>query len=420
MAYSISIRGAVRIGAAVTNVLRVKGIGVTAAQGVPGLTLLILDELDAVAALEQIRAATVFPCWVVSCAPFEPRFLIEAVRAGASDFFRYPDELEKLAAAIQARSQSCQDIKDRMIGHSEAIRTVREAIGRLAASDCSILITGETGTGKELATQLIHELSRRAEGPLVTVNCAAIPESLFESELFGHERGAFTGAVASREGKLREANGGTMLLDEIGEMTPALQAKLLRVLETRTVERLGSNRRLPLDIRVIAATNQDLEDLLGQKRFRPDLYYRLNVARIHMPSLAERPEDVCELAEHEAARWNSSRRKPLRFSPEAISVLERHSWPGNVRELKNLVESLHLNCSRSVVELSDLPLRMREAQGAAASLSERERLLAALRETHWNKSEAAHRLKWSRMTLYRKMSQYSITSSPPGSGRAAQ
>jgi DNA-binding NtrC family response regulator len=384
-----------------------------------GLTLLILDGLSEDAALGQIRSATGFACWVVSSAPFDPRFLIEAVRAGASNFFRYPDELEELAAAIQNRHRPSQGVTDRMIGRSEAIRTVREAIGRFAASDCSLLITGETGTGKELATQLIHESSRRAKGPLVTVNCAAIPENLFESELFGHERGAFTGAVASREGKLREANGGTLLLDEIGEMTPALQAKLLRVLETRTVERLGSNQRLPLDIRVIAATNQDLEELMGQKRFRPDLYYRLNVARIHMPPLAERPEDIRELAEHEAARWNASRRKPLRFSSEALSVMERHSWPGNVRELKNLVESLHLNCSKNVVELSDLPLRMRQAQGAAASLSERERLLAALRETHWNKSEAAHRLKWSRMTLYRKMSQYSITSWAPGSGKGS-
>jgi DNA-binding NtrC family response regulator len=299
-----------------------------------------------------------------------------------------------------------------MVGESVLMQEVRQYVGRVAATDCPVLITGETGTGKELVAELIHHHSARGRRPLVCLNCAALPDSLLESELFGYERGAFTGAEARNPGKLQQAEGGTVFFDEVGDMSPSAQAKVLRLLESKQAHRLGSGQAVRFDIRVLAATNQDLEQALAQGRFRRDLYYRLNVARLHLPPLRQRRQDIPLLLGHYLQQMN--RRYGLQvegFSPEALDCLRAYPWPGNVRELKNLLEVLFLAPPASRIGLADLPEPFRRslAGGPQASPGELDRLLSALLETNWNKSQAAHKLHWSRMTLYRKLARYHLT-----------
>ncbi|MEN6631661.1 MAG: sigma-54 dependent transcriptional regulator, partial [Candidatus Polarisedimenticolia bacterium] len=226
-----------------------------------------------------------------------------------------------------------------LAGHSPAIRAVRELIERVAPTDATVLFTGESGSGKEIAARALHRASRRAEKPLVSINCAAIPPDLLESELFGHVRGAFTGADRSRAGLVESAAGGTLLLDEIGDMPAAMQAKLLRVLQERRIRRVGGAEEIPVDVRIVAATHQDLESLVADGRFRGDLYYRINVIRVHLPSLRERMDDLPDLVESLVAR--AAERMGRRISgttPGFVAALARHSWPGNVRELENVLE----------------------------------------------------------------------------------
>jgi two-component system response regulator HydG/two-component system response regulator AtoC len=300
-----------------------------------------------------------------------------------------------------------------MIGESAAIRDVRARIPRLASSDCNVLITGETGTGKDLAAELIHIHSGRRRGPLVCVNCAALPDSLIESQLFGYERGAFTGASASHPGLLEAANRGTVFLDEIGEMTAYAQSKLLRVIETREVQRLGSNISVPLDVRIVAATNQNLTSMVASKTFRGDLFFRLSVARLHLPPLRERREDIPSLLNHFVAHWNSRTGTRVRgWTDTAMRHVLAHDWPGNIRELKNLVEAIFVNQPTECIGSKDLP-EWFHSVGVLPSRqpsSDRERLIGALGSAKWNKSKAAAELKWSRMTLYRKMRKYGIPS----------
>lgn len=255
-------------------------------------------------------------------------------------------------------------------------------------------------------------LAPRAGGPLVAVNCAAIPEALFESEMFGHERGAFTGALASFPGRFVQADKGTLFLDEVGEMAPPMQAKLLRVLEDRAVTPVGSVRPRAVDVRIVAASNQRLEEMVEARQFRADLFYRLNVARIDLPPLRARTEDIGPIVDHFIAEQNS--RLAMRVGRPCASLLAsmcHYSWPGNVRELRNMVEALFIDAPEDrEVRLEDLPRSFRQllASDRSAGAPERERLAEVLRETNWNKVEAARQMNWSRMTLYRKLAKYAL------------
>ncbi|MBW2121697.1 MAG: sigma-54-dependent Fis family transcriptional regulator, partial [Deltaproteobacteria bacterium] len=286
---------------------------------------------------------------------------------------------------------------------------------KVAATDSTVLITGETGTGKELAAEMIHKKSPRHKKPFVCINCAALPDTLLESELFGFERGAFTGALASKQGKFELARGGTVLLDEIGDMSHYAQAKLLRAIEKKEVSHLGGKQDIPVDVRVIAATNQDPEQMVAQGKFRKDLYYRLNVARIHLPPLHDQKEDILCLLNHYMAEMNRRfRRRVEGFTEEALASLLHYDWPGNVRELKNLLEATFINLPSRRITFLDLPepFRRRLKEVRNIPQAERNRLLSALFATNWNKSKAAQKLSWSRMTLYRKMAKYHIVTKP--------
>jgi DNA-binding NtrC family response regulator len=298
-----------------------------------------------------------------------------------------------------------------IVGEGLSIRRTCAEIDKAAGTDLNVLITGETGTGKELAAERIHQRSRRSGHPFVSINCAAIPAGLLESELFGYERGAFTGANASRDGKLAFARGGTVFLDEIGDMDLYSQAKILRAIESRQVQRLGGHRDIPLDIRIVAATNQNLEELAAQGRFRQDLYFRLNVMRIHLAPLRERLEDLPALVHHILDELNAaSGRAAVEIDPDILARLPGYLWPGNVRELRNVIESAFAVCSSGRIERRDLPAQMLEKLRISPDATdvERDRVLHALTSSHWNKSEAAKLLHWSRMTLYRKMTRHGI------------
>ena len=297
-----------------------------------------------------------------------------------------------------------------LIGESQPMRQLGASLARVARSPTTVLLTGETGTGKELAARYIHAASPRHDQRFVVFNCAAIPDTLVESELFGYERGAFSGANAPHSGLLHQAHRGTVFLDEIGEMSLVAQAKILRAIEAQEIVPLGGRRPVPLDVRIIAATNVDLEQAVASGRFRRDLYFRLNVVRITVPPLRERRSDVPALVAHYvrqfAPQFGTERHH---FTDAAVSCLVQYSWPGNVRELKNLVESA-LVCGQEAIDTGDLPPHIVQAVpgSAATEQQERERLLAALLDAHWNKSRAARQLRCSRMTLYRKMNRLKI------------
>ncbi len=280
----------------------------------------------------------------------------------------------------------------------------------VASSETRILLTGESGVGKEVIAEVIHAWSRRSTGPLVKVNCAAIPETLLESELFGHEKGAFTGAYTQRIGRFEEANQGTIFLDEIVEMSPSLQAKLLRVLQDGRFQRVGSNKELHTDARILAATNRDLEEVVANGEFREDLYYRLNVMEIHVPPLRERPEDILPLATRFLAQFTNNQAK---FSPGVARFLEGYKWPGNVRELRNAIERAVLMSHGDLILQEHFPARVQEdstksaerltLQASRLEDLEREAILLALREHSFNRTEAAKALGLSRRALLYKL-----------------
>jgi two-component system, NtrC family, response regulator PilR len=303
---------------------------------------------------------------------------IEAMRRGAYDFVTKPfatnelralvhKALEKHAIVVEnerLRAQLWRERGRELFGHSEPMRRIVELVQRVATARATVLITGESGTGKERIAHALHEASDRKDMPFLVVNCGAIPEPLMEAELFGHERGAFTGAVATRRGIFREAEGGTVLLDEIGELPPALQVKLLRVLQERNVRGVGATSEVPVDVRILAATNRPVEEDVRSGRFRQDLYYRLNVIRIEVPPLRERREDIRPLAEHFLLRFCAEQQKEIRgLAPDAVRALEGYAFPGNVRELENVIERAVALASGHTVGLGDLP---REISGAAA------------------------------------------------------
>jgi len=340
---------------------------------------------------------------------------IAAMRNGISDYVKGSAcEAELVGVLLSLYSPQADPSfigDDLMVGNSEAMKATKAYIQRVAKTSSNVLVTGETGTGKELVAKLIHRNSPRADKPLVCINCAAIPDTLLESELFGYERGAFTGAHNARDGSLKAADGGTVFLDEIGDMTPYTQAKILRVVETREVCRLGSNNLRHVDFRVVAATNRDLQAMSDEGQFRRDLYFRLNVARIHLPPLRERREDLLPMANHFRLEYNRTfGRNTVAFSPRSEQAILQHLWPGNVRELKNIVEIAFINLDpeRQWVEIPELFCRAVENKNLTGT-AESERILSALSRTSWNKSKAAEMLSWSRMTLYRKMERYGIS-----------
>ncbi|MGD0529532.1 MAG: sigma-54 dependent transcriptional regulator [Polyangiaceae bacterium] len=303
---------------------------------------------------------------------------IEAMKRGAYDFVTKPFATTELRALVQKalekraivaenerlRAQLGREQGREVLGPSEGMRRILDLIQRIASARTTVLVTGESGTGKERIARAIHEASDRHDKPFLVINCGAIPEQLMEAELFGHERGAFTGAVATRRGIFREAEGGTVLLDEIGELPAALQVKLLRVLQERKVRAVGASAEVSIDVRVLAATNRNVEDEVRSGKFRQDLYYRLNVIRIEVPPLRERREDVRPLAEHFLARCAAEMNKDVRvFAPDAVRALEAYAFPGNVRELENIVERAVALATGQTLGLGDLP---REVSGAAS------------------------------------------------------
>lgn len=308
---------------------------------------------------------------------------------------------------MQSQSSDLQGL----IGRNQSFSAALSFACKVARRDCPLLIVGETGTGKDEVARLVHARSPRATGPFVSINCAALPEALIESELFGYERGAFTGAARSYLGRFAAADGGTLFLDELGDLPLASQAKLLRAIEQREVTPLGSVRPRKVDLRIVAATHQPLEAMLHERRFRQDLFYRLNVARVQLPPLRQRRDDILELAAHFMAplRRSAEGARVGWFDTAALACLLAHPWPGNVRELRNVIEAIFIDPPEGPITLKSLPAYLTEATPAVAS-DERQRILDTLAATHWNKTTAARDLKWSRVTLYRKMAKHEIPS----------
>ncbi|HZE25087.1 MAG TPA: sigma-54-dependent Fis family transcriptional regulator [Blattabacteriaceae bacterium] len=342
---------------------------------------------------------------------------VQALRHGITAYVTVPlicAELESLMLSLfpLARGPGLAG-GECMIGISPSIHGIKGYVEKVARTMSNVLITGETGTGKELIAQLIHKNSGRADKPFLCINAACVPDTLLESELFGYERGAFTGAHGAQDGKLKFADGGTVFLDEIGDMSPYAQAKMLRVIESREIQRLGARKPQRVDFRIIAATNRDLDSLSTTDGFRRDLFFRLNVARIHLPPLRERKEDILPLAHFFREENNRKfRHDTSGFSGLAEQLLLSHDWPGNIRELKNTIEASFINLEPGA-GLVDLPAplcRVLEKKDVLPA-DELERILRALSETHWNKTRAAEKLHWSRMTLYRKMSRYQLNAS---------
>jgi len=359
---------------------------------------------------------------------------VEALKEGAYDYLSKPlilDELRHLMARVTERKflkGEVQSLRARLgeeltvnelVGGSTPMERVKEIIAKVAATDSPVLIEGESGTGKELVAAAIHRLSVRVKGPFIPVNCSAIPEDLLESEFFGHVRGAFSGAVSDALGLFRGANDGTIFLDEIAELSPALQVKLLRVLQEMQVRPVGSTKAYPVDVRVIAATNRDLDRSIADGRFRQDLYYRLNVVRVSLPPLRARREDIPALVNHFLRRFNRRFRRDVRgITPEALAALEVYDFPGNVRELENLVERAYAMGAHEQITLADLPTlspsiatpSATATAGAIPQLAdvEKELILRALAFYRSDKEAAAKALGISRRTIYRRLKEYGV------------
>ncbi|NOY80013.1 MAG: PAS domain S-box protein [Kiritimatiellaeota bacterium] len=340
-------------------------------------------------------------------------------------------------ARFEAR-ESAEERLGRLVGKSHVMQEVYRRIRLAANSEATVLIQGETGTGKELVAEAIHNLGRRRDGPLIRINCSALPEGLLESELFGHVRGAFTGAVRDKPGRFELADGGTILLDEIGDISPLIQLKLLRVLQEHEIERVGDTRVRKVDVRVVAATHRDLRELVALERFREDLYYRLRIFVVSLPPLRARKEDIPLLVDTFIERFNRQTGKKIEgISAEVALCLMDYCWPGNVRELENAIEHAFVTCPGGRIGLFDLPVEIRmtelrriecerrapgpllETRGRTAGVRParpaltRENLLAVLRESNWNKAEAGRRLGVARTTVWRKMRQWGVPLEPP-------
>jgi len=370
---------------------------------------------------------------------------VEAMHGGAIDFIEKPFSPEVLRARVEKAIEIARERRGArtargraeafaadlagdhdphgLVGKSEPMRRVLDQVRRVASTDATVLVLGESGTGKELVARAVHAASPRAAQPFVSISCAAVPETLLESELFGHERGAFTGAVKRKLGRFELANGGTLFLDEVGDIPPPLQVKLLRVLQERQFERVGGEETLDVDVRVVSATNRDLEKLVQAGRFREDLYYRLNVVPVLLPPLRERPGDVAELARFFVARLAPRMGRSVKgVSPEALALLERHRWPGNVRELENVIEQALVFADGEWVQAADLPEGLRRAPAASGlpvpsgerSLTailedlEQQLILSAYEKAKGVKAETARLLGIKPSALYYKLEKYGI------------
>ncbi|MDB6037473.1 MAG: DNA-binding response regulator [Verrucomicrobiales bacterium] len=447
----------------------------TAASGEEGLKLLpkvqpdlvIMDvRMGGISGLETLRRLRQIDAKVpviMMTAYGTTQTAIEAMKLGAYDYLLKPFDVPKLKELVFSALKAARDMKQvvsyepllesedyeaGVVGRSEGMQTVFKLIGQLSASDATALITGESGTGKELVARAIYHHGRRSEMPFIAINCAAIPENLLESELFGHEKGSFTGAAAQRIGKFEQCNGGTIFLDEIGDMTLPTQTKILRVLQNGTFERVGGNQAVKVDVRVIAATNKPLEQAVAAKEFREDLFYRLNVVRIQIPPLRERSEDVRLLVNYFLRKFAQvQKRAPKSISSEALIALERYQWPGNVRELENVVHRAIVVTKGEAILLADLPaevigkastpavdrginLNPQPMSATAADFTtlakalftlakqdpklkvipsvERELIIAALAETNGNQVQAARLLGITRATLRKRVDKFQI------------
>ncbi len=399
------------------------------------LTDLKMGATDGIAVLRHVRENAPLTEVIVMTAYGTIESAVEAMRIGAYDYIQKPfaeeELLVKVQKAVEKRklagevSVMAAEFRERyhfenIIGRSQAIRDVLSRTVRFAPTDATVLITGESGTGKELVAKAIHANSPRSDRPFVPVNCAAITETLLESELFGHARGSFTGAVSSRKGLFEEANGGTFFFDEIAETPLVFQAKLLRAIQEGEIRRIGDNKPIHVDVRIIAATNRDLKQMIAEKQFREDLYYRLNVARFILPPLRERREDIPPLVEHFLHKYGHKMRRKARLGDGVLEYLGRYDFPGNVRELENLIEQGVALAIDGVIHLDDVvPPEMRgpaSAPGAGSGRSlqdvvdgaEREAIEHVLREVDGNKERAAEVLGLSSTTLWRKMKRLEV------------
>ena len=398
------------------------------------LTDVRMARLDGIAALREIREWNPSIPVLIMTAWSSVQIAVDALRLGAYDYLTKPLELDELKLALEraldhtrlaresqepGRAQS--EASSLLLGRSEAMRELVEMVETVAPTEATVLVSGESGTGKELVARAIQAASTRRDKPFVTINCAALAENLLESELFGHEKGAFTGADRRREGRFVQAHGGTLFLDEIGEMPLSLQAKLLRVLQQGEVQRVGCDETIKVDVRVIAATNRVLADEVAAGRFREDLFYRLNVIGLEVPPLRARREDIPLLASTFLERHAAANRKTIKgFTPQAMDAMLRYGWPGNVRELENAVERAVILSGGEYVAERALPLAVQNApvpdadgeELALGSMSledvERKAIEATLRETEDNKSEAARRLGITRATLHSKLKKYGL------------
>ncbi len=395
-----------------------------------------MPDIDGIKVLELVKRRGDRTPIILITAYGSTQTTIEAMKLGAFDYLMKPlkisDLLDVVKKAVEVkglidRARAGENIPDAnsedMIGLSPIMQNVYKIIGRVANTNATVLIRGESGTGKELVARAIHYNSVRKERPFIKINCASIPESLLESELFGHEKGAFTGAVAAKPGKFELAHKGTIFLDEIGEMSLSTQTKLLRVLQEREFERVGGTETIKVDVRIIAATNKDLEKSIENGDFREDLYYRLNVVEIVLPPLRERKEDIPALVNHIIKGCSAEYKKAIRgFSEEAMEILMNYEWPGNIRELKNVCERAVLMSTGPVLGVEVLPSTLKKRSRRQSWLSEipsgslkeivseveREIILRALEEHNWNRSAAAQALKMNRSSFYAKLKELGI------------
>ncbi len=346
---------------------------------------------------------------------------VEAVKLGAVDYLTKPLDIQELKHAITgAIAEKKREIVvekgfQGIIARGKAMKEIFETVMKIAPTDATVLISGESGTGKELIANAIHQKSKRHDKLFIKVNCAALTETLLESELFGHEKGAFTGAISKKEGRFELADKGTIFLDEIGDMSPATQAKVLRVLQEKEFERVGGIKTLKIDVRIIAATNKELDKEVKEGRFRDDLFYRLNVVTIHMPSLKERKEDIVPLSDHFLRYYKEKNNKTIKgLHPEALSLMQSYNWPGNVRELENAIERSVIMSRGEYIAPSDLPIAIQSADkteiDAAKSIKDVEKslIVKTLNETNGNRTKAAQILGITRRTLLNKIKEYNI------------
>jgi two-component system nitrogen regulation response regulator NtrX len=406
-----------------------------------GFDLVLLDvwlpKMDGLETLARIRSQQSAPMVVMISGHASIETAVRATKLGAFDFIEKPLSLEKVVlAARNALEHLALEIENRrlraelkqryeILGSSVPMKALRQQIALTAPTNGRVLIYGESGTGKELVARALHASSSRSERPFVEVNCAAIPEDLIESEMFGHRKGSFTGASEDKAGKFKKADGGTLFLDEVGDMSLKTQSKVLRVLEEQRVEPLGSSQPVTVDVRVIAATNKNLDDEIARNAFREDLFYRLNVIPFYVPALRERTEDIPILAAHFLKELSEAYgKKPKEFSAPAMEVLLDYAWPGNVRELRNLVERLVIICPSARIEphhlppeifrgASKSPQKPYESLQEARSAFEREFVLRKLEESRWNMTKAAAALGLERSHLYRKMRSLGIAPTKP-------